>query len=313
MDDRKDWLPPAESQPAWTGDLARLPSTVRYETGRGGLPVLRVDGAAARAEIYLHGATVTEWTPRGREPVLWVSSASRFTGDAAIRGGVPICFPWFGARAGHPESPSHGFARLSQWSLVDAHDDGEDVTVRLRLTDSQATGAGAWPHRFEAVYTVVVGSRLSLALTVTNRGEDVAVFEEALHTYLGVCDIRATQVSGLQGAAFYDQLAGPGPEPGESDPVRFGAETDRIYLGTRAPATVRDDEAGRSVLIEKDGSETTVVWNPWIDKAQALPDFGDDEWRRMVCVEVSNIGAAAVRLGPGASHTMAAIVGLSPV
>ena len=308
-------LPPTQTQPVTTGDLmVALPASVRLEAGRGGLPVLLVDGSAARAEIYLHGATVTDWTPRDREPVLWVSSASRFTRDAAIRGGVPICFPWFGAQAGHPESPSHGFARLSEWSLVGAEDDGEDVTVRLCLTDSDATGASSWPHCFEAVYTVVVGSRLSLALTVTNRGDDAVVFEEALHTYLEVRDIRATEVAGLEGNAFYDSLAGPGvgPAPGESDPVRFRAETDRIYVGTRGTVTVRDTDAGRSVLVGKDGSETTVVWNPWIDKARDLPDFGDDEWKGMVCAEVGNIRDAAVRLAPGGSHTMTAIFELAP-
>jgi len=308
-------LSPTETQRVTTGDLmVALPASVRRETGRGGLPVLLVDGSAARAEIYLHGATVTDWTPRDREPVLWVSSASRFTRDAAIRGGVPICFPWFGAQAGHPELPSHGFARLSEWSLVGAEDDGEDVTVRLRLTDSDASGASAWPHRFEAVYTVVVGSRLSLALTVTNRGDDAVVFEEALHTYVEVRDIRATEVTGLEGSAFYDSLAGPGvgPVSGESDPVRFRAETDRIYVDTRGTVTVRDTDAGRSVLVGKNGSETTVVWNPWIDKAADLPDFGDDEWKSMVCAEVGNIRDAAVRLASGGSHTMTAIFELAP-
>jgi D-hexose-6-phosphate mutarotase len=292
--------------------MTSLPPSVRLETGRGGLPVLRIDGSAASAEIYLHGATVTDWTPRGREPVLFVSSASRFTPDAAIRGGVPICFPWFGAGAGHPRSPSHGFARLSDWSLVGAQDDGEEVTVLLRLTDSDAdagaAGASAWPHRFEAVYTVVIGSRLSLALTVTNRGGDPMVFEEALHTYLAVRDIRTTELTGLEGTLFWDSRTGVLPAPGEPGPVRFGAETDRIYLDRGETAvTVQDVGTGRSVQVSKAGSGTTVVWNPWVDKARSLPDLGDDEWTGMVCVEVSNIGDAAVRLEPGGSHTLTAV------
>jgi len=296
-----------------TADLmVALPASVRLEAGRGGLPVLRVDAPAAQAEIYLHGATVTDWTPRGRESVLWLSSASRFTRDAAIRGGVPICFPWFGARPGHPEAPSHGFARLSEWSLVGAEDDGQDVTVLLRLTDSDATGASAWPHPFEAVYTVVVGSRLSLELTVSNRGYDSLVFDEALHTYLKVRDIRATQVSGLEGRPFYDCLAGPEPASGEPDPVRFSAATDRIYLDTTATTTVVDPIADRSILVAKGGSEATVVWNPWVDRAADLSDFGDDEWRSMVCVEVGNLREAAVHLVPGASHTLSATFELSP-
>jgi len=296
--------------------MAALPDSVRLETGHGGLPVLLVDGPAARAEIYLHGATVTDWTPRGSDPVLWVSSASRFTQDSAIRGGVPICFPWFGARAGHPESPSHGFARLSDWSLVGASqatDDGEDVTVLLRLTDDEAVGASAWPHRFEALYSVVVGSRLSLSLRVTNRGDETVEFEEALHSYFAVGDIRSTQVTGLEGAAFLDRLSGPEPQSGERDPVRFDSETDRIYLGTTATTTIRDTQGGRSVVVGKVGSDATVVWNPWVDKAGGMADFGDDEWQTMVCVETCNIRDATVRLNPGESHTMTATIELGAI
>lgn len=292
--------------------MIALPASVSRTTGRGGLPVLRVDGPAARGEIYLHGATVTDWTPAGSSPVLWLGSASRFALDTAIRGGVPICFPWFGERAGDPEAPSHGFARLSEWSLVAAEDDGKDVTVRLRLTDDEHSRASAWPHRFEAGYTVVFGSRLSLALQVTNRGDEAVVFEEALHTYFEVRDVRTAEVSGLEGAAFYDRLAGLGPVPGEPGPVRFRSETDRTYLGTRARISVHDAQAGRSVVISKDGSAATVVWNPWIDRAVALADFGDDDWKTMVCVEVCNISDAAIQLAPGGSHTMVATIELDP-
>ncbi len=291
--------------------MSDLPASVRLETGNGGLPVLRVDGPAARAEIYLHGATVTDWTPRGRDPVLFVSSASRFAVEAPIRGGVPICFPWFGARAAHPGSPSHGFARLSDWTLVGALDDGEEVTLRLRLTDHEAVGASAWPHAFEALYTVVVGSALTLRLAVTNTGGDMLSYEEALHTYLGVRDIRETEVAGLERTAFADSLSGPALMNGEPGPVRFTAETDRVYPGT-ASATVRDPGAGRSVVIGKDGSATTVVWNPWAGKAARLPDLADDEWKNMLCLEVSNIRDAAVSLAPGESHAMTATFELVP-
>ena len=295
--------------------MIALPESVTFTTGRGGLPVLRVDGPAAQGEIYLHGATVTGWTPAGGSPVLWLGSASRFARDTAIRGGVPICFPWFGARAGHPEAPSHGFARLSEWSLVAAEDDGQDVTLRLRLTDDDRTRASAWPHRFEAVYTVVFGSRLSLALRVTNLSDEAVVFEEALHTYFEVRDIRAVEVSGLEGAAFRDRPAGltrGRPAAGEPGPVRFRSETDRTYLGTTARTAVHDAQAGRSVVVSKEGSAATVVWNPWIDKALALADFGDDDWKTMVCVEVCNVSDAAVQLAPGGSHTMAATFELDP-
>ena len=139
------------------------------------------------------------------------------------------------------------------------------------------------------------------------------VFEEALHTYLDVPDIRTTEVTGLEGTMFYDKLAGPEPVPGDADPVGFRSETDRIYLDTPATTTVRDTESGRAVLIGKAGSQTTVVWNPWIDGARRLRDLGNDEWKRMVCVEVCNVGEAAVALAPGESHTMTATFEVLPV
>ena len=293
--------------------MPALPSSVRLERGAGGLPVVRVSGPAATAEIYLHGAHLTAWTPRGHDPVLWMSAKSRFTDDSAIRGGVPICFPWFAALAGHADAPSHGFARLTGWTLAGARDDGENVVVELRLSDTGATRASAWPHRFDATYTVVVGERLSLSLRVTNRDDAAVTFEEALHTYFAVRDIRTTEVTGLEGRPFVDRLAGSAPRPGESHPVHFTGETDRIYLDASEGATVRDGAAGRSVLVSTKGAASTVVWNPWVEKARAMEDFDDDEWTGMVCVETCNIRATSVRLAPGESHTMVADFEVAPL
>jgi len=286
--------------------MSTLPPSVRLEPGQGGLPVVRVTSLGSTAEIYLHGAHVTSWVPAGQQPVVWLSAASRFDAGSAIRGGVPICFPWFGARAGHPGAPQHGFARLSDWELVDARDQGDDVVVELRLTDNEATQASAWPFLFEATFTVVVGAQLSMTLEVVNRDTTEFTFEEALHTYLAVGDVRSTEITGLEGTDYVDRPSGPDPLPGEPGPVRFTGPTDRIYLATTAQTTVRDAAGERSVSIAKDGSATTVVWNPWIDNAQAMADFGDDEWTGMVCVETCNVRDDSVLLEPDQSHTMTA-------
>jgi glucose-6-phosphate 1-epimerase len=279
-----------------------LPASVKLGQGAGGLAVVRVAGPAGTAEIYLRGAHLTEWTPAGGTPVIWLSEHSEFAPGVPIRGGVPICFPWF---AGHPTdaaAPSHGFARLADWQLAQAREAGDDVELVFTLADSEATRSSAWPHRFEARYTVTVGAELALALTVTNLDADPITFEEALHTYLAVSDIRHTRVAGLQGAPFTDRLTGP--QPAEDAPVRFTAETDRIYSASTATTTVTDAAAGRSITIAKEGSASTVVWNPWIDKAAAMADFGDDEYTGMVCVETCNIRADAISLAAGASHEM---------
>jgi D-hexose-6-phosphate mutarotase len=289
-------------------DPSSLPPSVRIVPGGGGLPVARVRGRAGDAEIYLQGAQVTAWAPTGARSALWMSSLSRYTPGAALRGGVPICFPWFGPHASDRTAPAHGFARRVDWQLVRAHEDGDDVVLAFRLTDTEVTRSSAWPHRFEAVYTVTVGSRLTLSLQVTNRDCGPVVFEEALHTYLRVPDIRATSITGLESAAFEDRVLDRGVLPGETGPLQFGAETDRIYPGTTASVTV-DGGAG-PITMAKDGSDATVVWNPWSVKAAAMADFGQDEWTGMVCVEACNVREGSVHLSPGASHTMTAVFAL---
>jgi glucose-6-phosphate 1-epimerase len=279
-----------------------LPSSVELGHGPGGLAVARVFAPTGTAEVYLRGAHVSAWTPAGGTPVIWMSEQSEYASGVPLRGGVPICFPWFAAHPTDADAPSHGFARLADWQLVEAREAADDVVLVFTLSDSDATRASAWPHRFEARYTVTVGAELSLSLTVTNRDTETVTFEEALHTYLAVADIRQTAVAGLEGVPFTDRLAGP--RPAEAEPVRFGAETDRIYSGTEATTTVADASTGRVITITKRGSASTVVWNPWIDKAAAMGDFGDDEYTGMVCVETCNIRADAINLEPGASHEM---------
>ncbi|WEO77399.1 D-hexose-6-phosphate mutarotase [Cryobacterium sp. SO2] len=279
-----------------------LPSSVELGQGPGGLAVARVFAPGGTAEVYLRGAHVAAWTPAGGTPVIWMSDQSEYAPGVPLRGGVPICFPWF---AGHPTdatAPSHGFARLADWQLVEARETAEDVVLVFVLTDTEATRASAWPHRFEARYTVTVGAELSLALEVTNRDTEPVTFEEALHTYLAVADIRQTTVSGLEGAPFTDRLTGP--LPAETEPVTFDAETDRIYQATTTTTTVTDASTGRVITVAKQGSASTVVWNPWIDKAAAMADFGDDEYTGMVCVETCNIRTDAITLAPAANHTM---------
>lgn len=292
--------------------MLSLPSSVTVAPGGGGLPRVRVEGPAATAELYLHGAHVTSWRPRGEDDVLWMSGASAYVPGTPLRGGIPICFPWFGASATDPSAPAHGFARRSAWELLGADEDGDDVTVRLGLGDSPATRDGVWPHRFAATCTVTVGHRLTVTLEVTNLDAAEVSFEEAFHTYLAVGDIGAVRVAGLDGATYLDRLAGAAPRT-QHGAIRFTDETDRIYVGTRATVTVEDAVRQRAVSVAKQGSATTVVWNPWVERSAAIPDLGDDDWTGMVCVETANVGADAVRLAPGATHLMSATLGVGPL
>jgi glucose-6-phosphate 1-epimerase len=284
-----------------------LPSSVRLLTGDDQLPRLEVSARDAAARVFFHGAHLTAWHPSHVDaPVLWMSGRSFFQTDKPIRGGVPICFPWFGAHASAAGAPMHGFARLAGWTLSEARE-AADGTVTLTFS-LQDVSSAEWPHRFLVTYRIRVGAQLALELDVRNTGDDPFVFEEALHTYFAVENIEHVTVEGLENTAYLDKLAGFARLRQGGEPIRFSGETDRVYLDTIASSVIRDPGMRRRILISKSGSRSTVVWNPWSDKARAMPDFGDLEWRRMVCIETANIGSAAVRLEPGGLHTMTATI-----
>ena len=286
-----------------------LPSGVVLGTGRGGLARLSIDTNICAAELYLHGAHLCRWQPRSQpHPVLWMSEASRFEAGAPIRGGVPICFPWFGPRAGDPSAPVHGVARISAWNLDGAalEPDGS-VVIRLGLV----CGTHASPHvlhDLRLAYELRLGRDLSMALTVTNPADVPTTFEEALHTYLAVGDVRQVSVAGLEGVTYVDKVDGAKRKTQADALITVGAETDRLYLDTGAAVTLEDPGLGRRIRVEKTGSRSSVVWNPWVAKSRAMADFGDDEWQGMICIETANAADNAVTVPPHASHRMTATV-----
>ena len=289
-----------------------MPSGVRLDTGRGGLPRLLVGIDTCTAELYLHGAHLCRWQPRGqRNPVLWMSEQSRFEAGAPIRGGVPICFPWFGPKRGDPSAPAHGIARISRWNLERAavEPDG-DAIIRLGLACGPATSPHL-RHDYAVAFEIRLGSTLSMALSVTNPGEAPVTFEEALHTYLAVGDVRRAAVEGLEGASYVDKVDGGRRKTQGANPVAIDSETDRLYLDTEAEALLTDPVFGRRIRVAKTGSRSTVVWNPWVAKSKAMPDFGDDEWPGMICVETANAADNAVTLPAHTSHVMTAAISIA--
>lgn len=301
------------SSPQTTRTAIELPPSVHLERGPGGLPRLRVAGRGGGAEIYFQGAHVTAWRPTGGEPVIWLSGASNYSPGAPIRGGIPICFPWFGPNALDPSAPLHGFARLHAWEIVEADEVGDDVSLTFRLSDSEDTRASAWPFAFEATYRVVVGTTLQLSLEIVNRSSAAVTYEEALHTYFSVGDVRDIAVRGLSGARYQDRVLGVGSVQEGVEPLRIEQETDRMYSDSAGTVTIEDTRGDRVIRIRKERSGATVVWNPWIEKSKAMADFGDDEWVETVCVEPCNAGSTAVRLDPGARHRMAATIDVLPL
>jgi glucose-6-phosphate 1-epimerase len=288
--------------------MQKLPNEVRIDAGRGGLQRVLVETPQVEAEIYLHGAQVTRFQPSGQKPVLFMSEKSLFEPGKAIRGGVPICFPWFGARQDGGPGPAHGFARLVEWEFVNAEQAGDgNFEINLRLVSSEVT-CKEWDGEFEVNYRVSVGAALGLQLSVRNTGTQPMRIEEALHAYLAVSDVRKVSVEGLAGVTYSDRVGTPHNETEGSKPIRVTSETDRIYLNTKSTCVVDDPGWERRLIVQKTGSNTTVVWNPWIEKAKALTDFGDDEWTSMLCIETCNVREFGVTLAPGESHAMGAVI-----
>ena len=287
-----------------------FPDGVSLEPGPGGLDRLRLEASEGEAHVFLQGGHVSHFQPKGERPVLWLSSASRFERGHAIRGGVPVCFPWFGPKAGVPEAPMHGFARILPWHLVEVtREPSGRLEARLELPAESAARAG-FRLDLGASLTLSVGRSLRLTLAVHNAGSAPARFEEALHSYFAVSDVTQVRVHGLEGASYLDKTEAMARKPGASGPVAISAETDRVYLDTTATVTIEDPGWDRRVVIAKTSSATTVLWNPWVAKARAMPDFGDDEWPGMLCVETANVGEQAVTLAPGATHAMTATLGV---
>jgi D-hexose-6-phosphate mutarotase len=272
-----------------------ISGAIAISAGAGGLPRLVITTPFSTAELYLHGAHVTGFQKTGEPRLLFLSAASQFAAGKPIRGGVPICFPWFGPRVG---GPAHGFARLTDWHLAatSAAPDGR-VSVRLRLPE-----AAGFPGKVE--YLVTVGATLTMELQVTNTTGATLEFEECLHTYFSVGDIATVVARGLKGLKYLDKVGGLKLKEETDKAIHFTGEVDRVYLNTPQPVIIEDGKLHRTIRVEKTGSNSTVVWNPWVTKSKAMADFGDEEYHRMVCVESGNVGQNQVALAPGEFSTL---------
>jgi len=292
-----------------TGDVGAKPGRVSVIDGRGELPMLEVVSAWSTAAIYKHGAHVTHFQKTNQPPLLFLSSCSHFAENQPIRGGVPVIFPWFGPREGMGQ---HGFARTRAWELKETvpAPDGR-VSVRFQLPNYPE--AYACPA-FSAEYTVTVAEFLQLELNITNNSKDESFsFENCLHTYFEVGDISTISITGLKGVEYLDKVANFARKTETNDSIQISSEVDRIYLDTTSAVEIHDQSLGRTIRVEKQGSLSTVVWNPWIAKAQQMPDFGNDEYQRMVCVESGNVSSNQIKLPPGESSRLTVKLSTTPL
>lgn len=253
--------------------------------------------------VHDQGAQLTTWSP-GTDPVLLLSSRSHLEPGRSIRGGVPVCFPWFGPGRGEPREPSHGFARLAPWRLHGHDQDGTGARLvyELDVTDVVGLpGAQHFPAPFRATCAIEVGGTATVTLTVRNTGPAPFDYEAALHSYLYVGDVARVRVRGLDGATWFDKLDERSYRQ-EGDVVLRG-ETDRVYHAD-GPVEVEDPVLDRVLVIDKNGSADTVVWTPGPERAAEMEDLGPGDWKHLLCVEAGNVLEHAVTLSPGEEHAL---------
>jgi len=278
---------------------------LQFREDSSGLIVAEISNPLATASLCLQGAHLMTWQPRGQAaPVVWLSRDAKLTAGKSIRGGAPVCWPWFGAHASEAGFPGHGYARTVPWRVVESGVESNGATrMTLRLMESDKTRA-QWPHACMLDLTVIVGETLRMELVTENTGTTDFVIGEALHTYFRIGDIGAVRVKGLESCSYWDKV-GSSTLRKQEGAISFTGETDRVYINTASECVIEDDKLKRRIHISKSGSLSTVVWTPWADKASKMGDMGQPEgWREMLCVESANAIENVVKIAAGNKHTL---------
>jgi glucose-6-phosphate 1-epimerase len=276
----------------------------------GELPALRVHNDHADALIALQGGQLLEYTPRGAQPVIWLSEQAEFKRGQSVRGGIPVCWPWFGDLARNPaavragvrqgDAPAHGLVRAQNWLLDSVAERPEGTQIVLRHPGASIPD---WTHSAELTLTIAIGATLRLQLHTRNTGATPLALSQALHTYLAISAIEQVEIRGLEGTPYIDTLQ-DWQQFQQQGPVRAHGEVDRIYR--QVPAQVQLYDAGwqRTLHLRMRNSATAVVWNPHVAKAQRLSQFAPDAWQRMLCIETANVLDDSLELAAGAERSL---------
>lgn len=273
------------------------------------LVFITVSNKYADADICLYGAHITNFRPHRTMEVLWLSPESYFEEGKPIRGGIPVCFPWFGQHKTDPSLPLHGFGRLMYWDVLETRSlPAGETFVKLQLCSSEKTKP-YWNHDFCAEIEIVVGKTLTATLKVTNTSAEVFEYGCALHSYISLSAIQNISIYGLQNTSYYNQLE-PGEAVQETPTLEITKPETRHYLNTEADCIIYDKVFNRNIRVAKTGSKVTTVWNPGEEACAKIDDMPDDAFHIFVCVEAVNAFNDMVTLAPGESHETSAIIGL---
>ncbi|MCL1919916.1 MAG: D-hexose-6-phosphate mutarotase [Kiritimatiellaeota bacterium] len=274
---------------------------IAFRAGEAGLPIVALAGKYGACEVSLYGGHVLSYRPVGLGPVLFLSKRSAFAPGQPIRGGIPVCWPWFGPAAEGAGLPLHGFARLMRWDVSATEYSGEATDIRLSLADNDQTRR-MWGFAFGLSLRIRLEQHLALELVTENRDTRPFDFSQGFHPYFRVSDIGAVSVHGLDGAAYTDY---PSAEPKrQHGALAITGETNRIYTPEKNEIAIRDAKLQRATLVTFSGTRNVVVWNPWAERIKTFADLAEDDHTRMLCVEPVNRGDTAITLEPGERHTL---------
>lgn len=281
---------------------AMIVPTVTVREHPNGLIFLDVDNQHATASICLQGAQVVHYQPQHKRPVLWVSDAVDYQPGTSIRGGIPVCWPWFGAHPSERKFPAHGFARTVIWHLRSVSNSETATQLAFSLLPDDIPQQ-YWPFATTVELIVSVGATLQLQLITHNNSSEPVTISQALHSYFAVDDINTVSVLGLDGCRYLDAVDDERPSRTQHGPVTFCGNVDSIFFDGGATLQIAERQQPH-IAVSKQDSATCVVWNPWRTKAKMLSHFHDDDYLRMVCVEAANIEDDAVTIEPGGEHTL---------
>lgn len=278
-----------------------------FKMGKGDIPVVEIKNDQSRAAISLQGAHILSWVPAGEDDVIWLSKEAKFAVGKSVRGGVPVCWPWFGSHKDNAAYPAHGFARTVLWQVIKtkAISAGEtQITFQLDTRQLDETLQAMWPLPTVVEYRLTIAKTLTMELTTFNHSDQVMTIGQALHTYFKVDCVSCTKVMGLEDKAYLDKTDGFNRKT-QIGVVSISAEVDRVYLDT--PNDLIIDDNKRMIVIKKTGSQSTVVWNPWKEVADKMGDLGEDGYLKMLCVESANAMEDTVDVAVGGSHSLQVI------
>lgn len=287
--------------------------SLRFKMGKGDIPQIEIVNEQASARISCQGAQVLSWIPKGEAEVIWVSQDASFAPGKSVRGGIPICWPWFGPHTTNAAFPAHGYARTVMWQVTAAErlENGEtQVSFALDTRQLDAARREMWPLSTRAEYRLTIAKSLKMELTTVNASDREIIIGEALHTYFNVSDVASTSVAGLDGKDYLDKTDGFKRKT-QKGAITIDSEVDRVYLNTADDVAI--DDKKRKIIIKKQGSQSTVVWNPWQAAAEKMGDLGQDGYLKMLCVESANAAENTVSIKPGNSHKMLVIYELEAI